>query len=60
MAIIKKLKISVGKDMGKREVFCTVSGNTGKTLMLGKTEGKRRWRQRMTWLHSITDAMDMN
>ena len=32
-----------------------------KTLMLGKTEGKRRrgW-QRMRWLDSITDSMDMN
>ena len=32
-----------------------------KTLMLGKTEGrKRRGRQRMRWLDGITDAMDMN
>ena len=32
-----------------------------KTLMLGKTEGKRRKRwQRMRWLASITDSMDMN
>ena len=31
-----------------------------KTLMLGKTEGKRRGRQRMRWLGSITDSMDMN
>ena len=31
------------------------------TLMLGKTEGKsRRQRQRMRWLDSITDSMDMN
>ena len=32
-----------------------------KTLMLGKTEGKRRkgW-QRMRWLDSITDSRDMN
>ena len=32
-----------------------------KTLMLGKTEGKRRrgW-QRMTWLDSITDSTNMN
>ena len=27
--------------------------------MLGKIEGKRR-RQRMKWLHSFTDSMDMN
>ena len=32
-----------------------------KTLMLGRIEGKRRrgW-QRMRWLDSITDSMDMN
>ena len=30
-----------------------------KTLMLGKTEGKRRGRQKMRWLDSITDSMDM-
>ena len=31
-----------------------------KTLMLGKTEGRRRrGRQRMRWLHGITDTMDM-
>ena len=33
----------------------------GKTLMLGKIEGKmRRGWQRMTWLDSITDSVDMN
>ena len=31
-----------------------------KTLMLGKTEGWRRGRQRMRWLDGITDAMDMS
>ena len=31
-----------------------------KTLMLGKTEGKTRGRQRMRWLDGITDSMDMN
>ena len=31
-----------------------------KTLMLGKTEGRRRRRQRMRWLDAITDPMDMN
>ena len=30
-----------------------------KTLMLGKIEGRRRGRQRMGWLDSITDSMDM-
>ena len=32
-----------------------------KTLMLGKTEGKRRkWWHRMRWLNSITNSRDMN
>ena len=31
-----------------------------KTLMLGKVEGQRREWQRMRWLDSITDSMDMN
>ena len=30
-----------------------------KTLMLGKIEGRRRGQQRMRWLDSITDLMDM-
>ena len=37
------------------------SGLTGKALMLGKIEGKRRkGQQRMRWLDSITNSMDMN
>ena len=32
-----------------------------KTLMLGKIEGgRKRGRQRMRWLASITNSMDMN
>ena len=32
-----------------------------KTLMLGKIEGRRRrGQQRMRWLDSITDSMDIN
>ena len=31
-----------------------------KTLMLGKTEGKRKGRQRIRWLDGITDSMDMS
>ena len=33
----------------------------GKTLMLGNIEGRRRrGQQRMRWLDSITNSMDMN
>ena len=36
------------------------AGSLGKTLMLGKIEGRRRrgW-QRMRWLDDITDSMEM-
>ena len=33
----------------------------GKTLLLGKTEGRRRrGKQRMRWLDGITESMDMS
>ena len=31
-----------------------------KTLMLGKTDGRRRGRQRMRWLDDITNSIDMS
>ena len=31
-----------------------------KILMLGKTEGRRRGGQRMTWLDGITNSLDMS
>ena len=38
-----------------------VKSQLEKTLMLGKIEGKRRReQQRIRWLDSITDTMDMN
>ena len=36
------------------------SDSLEKTLMLGKTESRRRGRQRMRWLDGITDSMDMS
>ena len=31
-----------------------------KILILGKTEGRRRGRQKLRWLDGITDSMDMS
>ena len=40
--------------MGRADLF-------EKTLMLGKTEGRRRrGQQRMSWLDGITNSMDMS
>ena len=37
------------------------ASSLGKTLMLGKTQGRRRrGQQRMKWLDSITDSVDVN
>jgi len=38
------------------------ASSMGKTLMLGKTEGRRRGkrRHRMRWLDDITDSMDLS
>ena len=47
----------------KLQYFGHLMGRTdslGKTLLLGKIEGRRRrGRQRMRWLYDITDSMDM-
>ena len=53
--LILKLKLQYfGHLMGRTESF-------GKTLMLGKIEGRRRrWQQRMRWLDGITDVTDMS
>ena len=47
----------------KLQYFCHLmrrADSLGKTLMLGKIEGRRRrGRQGMRWLDGITDSMDM-
>ena len=52
---ILKLKLKYFGHLMRRE------DSLEKTLMMGKTEGKRRrGRPRMRWLDSITDVMKMN
>ena len=53
--LMLKLKLQYfGHLMGKTE-------SLEKTLMIGKTEGRRRrGRQRMRWLDVITDSIDMS
>ena len=47
--------------MLKPQYFGHLKNIEEKTLMLGKTEGRRRrGRQRMRWLDGITDSMDMS
>ena len=52
--LILKLKFQYfGRLMGRTD-------SLGKTLILGKIEGRRRrGRQRMRWLDGITDSVDM-
>ena len=54
----------LGTPLGLAQRFGHLMGRTAsleKTLMLGKTEGRRRrGRQRMRWLDGITDSMDMS
>ena len=53
--LMLKLKIQYfGHLMGRAD-------SSEKTLMLGRTEGKGRWgQQRVRWLDSITDSVDVN
>ena len=54
VGLMLKLKLqSFGHLMQRADSF-------GKTLMLGKIEGRRRrGRQKMRWLDGITDSVDM-
>ena len=52
--LMLKLKLQYFGHLMKR------ADSLERTLMLGKTEGRRRrGRQRMRWLDGITDSMDM-
>ena len=54
---------SLEKLMLKLQYFGDLMQRTDsleKTLVLGKTEGRRRERQRMRWLDGITDSMDLS
>ena len=53
--LMLKLKLQYFGHLMKR------TDSLGKTLMLGKIEGRgRRGRQRMRWLDGITDSMNMS
>ena len=52
--LILKLKLQYFGHMMRR------TDSLEKPLMLGKTEGRRRGRQKMRWLDGITDLMSMN
>ena len=49
-----KLKLQYSGHLTQR------AGSLEKTLMLGKIEGRRRSWQRMRWLDSISDSMNIN
>ena len=52
--LMLKLKLQYSGHLMRR------TDSLEKTLMLGKIEGRRRGRQRMRWLDSITDSMNMS
>ena len=53
-SLILKLKLQYFGHLMQR------ADSLGKTLMLGKIEGKRRRQQRMRWLDGIIHSMDMS
>ena len=52
--LLLKLKLQFSGHLMRR------ADSLEKTLMLGKTEGRRSGRQRMKWLDGNTDSMDMS
>ena len=67
-SILKEINLEYALEGQMLKLMLQYSGNLmqrtdslEKTLMLGKTEGRRRkGQQRMKWLDSITDSMDMS
>ena len=58
-----QFEIFIGRTVAETEgpILWPPNDSLEKTLMLGKIESKRkRGRQRMRWLESITNSMDMN
>ena len=53
-AMMQKLKLQYFGHLMQR------ADSLEKTLMLGGMGGRRRGRQRMSWLDGITDSMDMS
>ena len=55
-------QVFIVRNIAEAPVFqpTVAKSSVEKTLMLGKNEGKRRGQQRMRWLDSITNSMDMN
>ena len=51
--LVLKLKLQYFGHLMRR------ADSLGKTLMLGKIEGRRRGRQRMRWLDGVTNSVDM-
>ena len=48
------LKLQYSVDLMQR------ADSSEKTLMLGKTEGRKRGQQKVRWLDGIINSMDMN
>ena len=58
---IKRKQLKLKKKKRKQLLIHTRANSLEKTQMLGKIEGKkRRGKQRMRWLDSITDSMNTN
>ena len=54
-------RIFIGRTDAEAPILMWRTDSLEKTLMLGKTEGRRRrGRQRMRWWDGITDSMDMS